>query len=78
MLPIRKHDMVILPDSGIGKVLDIIPTELVTVYKVEKLVDNQIMYVEETLVRLGKQCTASYVLTLSYEIWNFLCYTLTP
>jgi hypothetical protein len=53
MLAIRKNDIIILSDSESGKVVDIIITNSLKVYKAEKP-DNQIMYVEESLVRLSK------------------------
>lgn len=76
MLAIRKNDTIMLSDSESGKVVDIITTNSVKVYKVEKS-DNQILYVEERLVRLSKQCRINYMRTFSREILNFLHYTFT-
>jgi len=75
MLPIRKKDTVILTDSSIARVVDIISTEANKVFKVEKITDNQIMYIEEKRVRLDRQCTLNYIITFSCEVLNFFRYT---
>ena len=75
MFPIRKKDTVILTDSSIAKVVDIITTEVAKVYKVEKFADKQIMYVEEKRVRLNKQYKLNYIITFTCELINFFCYT---
>lgn len=74
MLPIRKNDIVSLA-QGSGRVLDIIATNLADVYKVEKLDDRQIIYVEARMTHLAKQCFRSQVATYSREVINFLAYT---
>lgn len=76
MLPIRKNDIVSFVQSGRGKVLDIIATNLVNVYKVQKLDDRQVMYVEDKVIQLEKQCLRSWLKTYAKEVLNFLSYTL--
>ncbi|MEO5600726.1 MAG: hypothetical protein ABIR06_07355 [Cyclobacteriaceae bacterium] len=76
MLSIRKNDTVILAGGVSAKVIDIITTELINVYKIKKLTDNQILYVEDNMVRLEKQCTKNFILMISREAVNFLRYTL--
>lgn len=76
MLVIRKNDTVKLSDANSAKVLDIISTAAIKVYKIQKLKSNQIMYVEENLLRLEKQCRISYFIMFSYEAARFFLYVL--
>ena len=78
MQPVRKNDTVVLCDDVSGRVIDIIITSsTIKVLKVQTLLDNQIMYVEAHMVRLERQCTKNYLLTISREVVDFLLYTLT-
>jgi hypothetical protein len=75
MLPIGKKDLVILPDFEEGMVLDIIIAEGIRVFKIQKIKDNNIIYVEAKRVLLEKQSTVNYALTCFLEVINFLMYT---
>ena len=76
MLAIQKNDLVILSSTESGKVVGIINANELIVYKIEKAIDNQIIYVDKKLVRLDKQCTVNYIRTFACEILNFISYTL--
>ena len=76
MFSIRKNDTVILAGRVNAKVIDIITTELIKVYKIKKSCDHQIIYVEDKLVHLEKQCPKNYILMVSREVVNFLLYTM--
>jgi len=76
MLSIRKNDTVILAGHVSAKVIDIITTEIIKVYKIKKSCDHQIIYVEDKMVYLEKQCPKNYILMISREVVNFLRYTL--
>jgi hypothetical protein len=71
---IGKNDVVILPDSDSGRIVKVIASENITVYKIMKS-DGSILYMEANKVQLGKQSRRNYMLTFSSEIINFLMYT---
>jgi hypothetical protein len=75
MPSIRKDDIVILADYSNGTVLEIVTTEAMKVCKIRKQ-NNQVVYVEERLLLVEKQCTSSFILSFSMEVINFLRYTL--
>lgn len=76
MQPARKNDIVVLSDDASGKVIDIITSSTVKVLKVRKLTDDQVMYVEAHMVRLERQSTKNYLLTITCEVGWFFLYTL--
>lgn len=59
---IRKNDIVVLPDGSEGKVLSIVLTGSITVYKIRK--DNTVEYFEAYKVRLKKRHFLNAVLAL--------------
>lgn len=77
MQPVRKNDIVVLSDDISGRVIDIITSSNIKVLKLQKLTDDHVMYVEAHMVRLEKQCTKNYMLTISHEVVSFFLYTLT-
>jgi hypothetical protein len=76
MQPIGKNDTVILSDSFSGKVMDIIATDAITVFKIQRFPDNEVIYVEANMVLLKKQCTLNYVSTFFYGVVGFLFYVM--
>lgn len=72
MYPIRKNDIVSISDSIIGKVVDVITSKTIKVFKVKKYCDNEIIYVEANMVLLKKQSGRNFLLTFFGEIVVFL------
>jgi hypothetical protein len=76
MLTIRRNDIITLADRTPGLVVGIITTKTAEVYKIKKITDQQVIYVEDNMVRLERQFTKNFILTFLKEMVNFLCYTL--
>jgi hypothetical protein len=76
MPAIGKNDTVILENSEGGKVVDVIRTAEIEVFKIMRANHGDIIYVEASKVRLLKQCAVNFAFAFSLEILNFVLYTL--
>ena len=74
MHPIGKNDLVILGSSEIGMVTDVINSDGITVFKISRLSDNNVVYMEANMVLLKNRCRRNSLMSFSYEIAAFLAY----
>lgn len=61
MRVIRKKDLVFLPDGSFGQTLEAFVTDRSRVYKIRKIDSNEILYFDETKVKLKKQHVRNFL-----------------
>jgi hypothetical protein len=74
MPTIQKNDMVRLADCTMGRVMEVINTNGLRVYKIEKMASSEVTYLEGSLILLSKQSSRNFFICAMKEVACFLLY----
>jgi hypothetical protein len=74
MPTIEKNDIVRLADCTVGRVVQVIKTNRLRIYKIEKMASREVTYLEGSLIQLCKQSSRNFFISAITEVGCFLLY----
>jgi hypothetical protein len=77
MPAIQKNDIVCLADDTSGRVIEVINAKGLSVYKIEKILNQEITYIDGSLIHLRKQSNINFLICALQECFLFLRYVAT-